>query len=44
MDDKKKKYEKPEAEVLDFANDDIITKSLTDGGEDPGYTGEDWGA
>lgn len=29
MDDKKKKYAKPEAEVMDFRNDDIITESLT---------------
>lgn len=28
MDDKKKKFEMPKAEVVDFANDDIITASL----------------
>ena len=34
MDDKKKKkYVIPEAEVLDFANDDIMTTSGGDGGE-----------
>lgn len=45
MDDKKKKYTKPEADVVDFKNDDIITESLTNGGEDPGFgVGEDWGA
>ena len=27
MDDKKKKYTKPEAEIIDFANEDIITVS-----------------
>ena len=27
MDDKKKKYVIPEAEIIDFANDDIITLS-----------------
>ena len=43
MDDKKKKYLKPEAEIVDYVDEDIITKSLTDGGEDPGFgVGEDW--
>ena len=31
MDDKKKKYVVPEAEIIDFANDDIITQSLARG-------------
>ena len=29
MDDKKKKYERPEAEVVDFTSEDIITESIT---------------
>ena len=28
MDDKKKKYIVPEATIIDFANDDIITASI----------------
>ena len=28
MDDKKKKYVIPEAELVDFVNEDIITKSV----------------
>lgn len=40
-DEKKKKFEKPEAEVVDFSNEDIIT--LSNGGEDPGFgEGEPW--
>ena len=42
MDDKK--FVMPEAEIIDFVTDDIITKSLTDGGEaawDNGF-GEDY--
>ena len=31
MDDKKKKYVVPEAEIVDFVLDDIITGSLTRG-------------
>lgn len=45
MDDKKKKKEfiKPTAEIVDFANDDIIT--FSNGGEFPeDWTGETWGA
>lgn len=30
MNDKKKKFAVPEAEVVDFANEDIITSSLND--------------
>lgn len=30
MDDKKKKYVIPDAEVIDFVDDDIITKSAVD--------------
>ena len=30
MDDKKKKFIAPEADVLDYANDDIITLSSND--------------
>lgn len=29
MNDKKKKYVLPEADVVDFTNEDIITESLT---------------
>ena len=32
MDDKKKKYVIPEAEIVDFVNDDIITKSIEEDG------------
>ena len=40
----KKKYEKPQAEVVDFAKEDIIVTSLQNGGSDPGFgVGEDWG-
>lgn len=42
MDDKK--FVMPEAEIVDFVAEDIITKSLTDGGEadwDNGF-GEDY--
>ena len=43
MDDKKKKYAIPEAEVVNFRNEDIITDSLTREDEDPGFsTGETW--
>lgn len=39
MDDKKnKKYEMPEAEIVDFAGDDIITLSE---GDTAGLEGED---
>ena len=38
MDDKKKKYETPEAEVVHFSNDDIIT--LSEGAE-AGMDGEE---
>lgn len=43
MDDKKKKYAKPEAEVVDFAKEDIITLSGGTGtaGWDDGF-GEDY--
>ncbi len=40
MDDKKKKYSMPEAEVVSFVDLDIITVSKGDG--DPGYEDEDW--
>lgn len=43
MDDKKKKkYVIPEAEVLDFANDDIITLSGEDTATWGGGDGEWW--
>ena len=32
MDDKKKKFIMPKAEVVDFSNEDIITESLTRNG------------
>lgn len=48
MDDKKKKYERPELTIVNFDGelntDDIITQSLTDGGAatwDGGF-GEDY--
>ena len=31
--EEKKKYEKPEAKIVDFTNEDIITDSLTNEGE-----------
>ena len=40
METKKKKFVKPDAEVIDFANEDIITLSLGTG--DPGYGDENW--
>ena len=40
MDDKKKKFVLPEADVVDFVNDDIIT---TSGLRDGGYLNEDVG-
>ena len=43
MDDKKKKFVIPDAEVVDFAMEDIITESLMKGGEfGDVWTGEDW--
>ena len=41
MDDNKKKYKKPEAEILEFAADDVIATSLTEDST-PGWTGEGW--
>lgn len=46
MDDKKKKYVQPEAEVTNFNKEDIIVTSLTNGGTLSGFDGgdgEDWG-
>lgn len=44
MDDKKKKYNEPEAEILRFAADDIIVTSLEEEDSQPGWTdGEFWG-
>ena len=41
--EEKKKYAKPEAEIVDFVNEDIITESLTnDGNAGWGATGEDY--
>ena len=41
MDDKKKKYVIPEAEIVDFADEDIIT--FTNSGVFPDeWIGEDW--
>ena len=40
MDDKKKKYMKPEADVFDFCNDDIITLS-TATANNAEWTGDD---
>ena len=40
MDEKKKKYISPEADILEFANDDIITLSAGDTAEWTG--GEEW--
>ena len=43
MNDKKKKeYKKPEAEILEFPVDDVIVTSLTEDGEEAGWTGEGW--
>ena len=42
MDDKKKKYVVPEAEVVDFVTEDIITESLASG-EQAEMTGGVWG-
>ena len=42
MDDKKKKFIAPEADVLDFAKDDIITLSGTDTATWGGGDGEEW--
>ena len=40
MDDKKKKFVEPKAEIITFTDDDIITVSVAD---DPGFeTGEPW--
>ena len=47
MDEKKKKFAIPEAEVVSYANEDAIATSLTDGGAATGgwsgnNNGEDW--
>ena len=42
MDDKKKKYVIPNAEVVNFATEDIITASLASG-EQTAMTGGVWG-
>lgn len=44
MDDKKKKYKKPEAEILEFVADDIIVTSLqeAEAEEQPGWEGTEW--
>ena len=42
MDDKKKKFIIPEAEVIEFTNDDIITRSGNADWEEDGNW-EDWG-
>ena len=46
MDDKKKtkKFIVPEAETIGFVNEDIITESLTESGEEAGWSapGTDW--
>ena len=34
MDDKKKKYVIPEAEIVDFSSEDIITVSVVEGAAD----------
>ena len=41
MEEKKKKFVKPDAQVIDFANDDIITVSKGDT-FGKGWTGEEW--
>ena len=45
MDDKKKKkYNKPEADIVQFVDEDIILTSLTKDNNDPGWnTGDYWG-
>ena len=47
MDNKKKKYVVPEADVVKYANEDVIVTSLEDGGEasggwDSNNNGENW--
>lgn len=44
MDDKKnkKKYDKPEANVIEYNDDDVILTSLEQD-SNPGWTGEYWG-
>ena len=44
MDDKKKKFVIPDAEVIDFAMEDIILTSLIRGVDEAGFDDEDWGA
>ena len=39
MDDKKKKYVKPEADLIDFSGEDIITVSVL---EEAGWDGEEY--
>ena len=41
MDDKKKKYLIPEAEIVDFADEDIITQSVNDVLGDEGTDNEE---
>lgn len=43
MDDKKKKYVIPDAEIIDFANNDIITTSVLSYGDTLGDFGTDGG-
>ena len=43
MDDKKKKYLKPDAEVVSFPAEDVIVTSLVHDEADAGFVGEDWG-
>ena len=40
--DNKKKFEKPELEVIEFENDDIITESFGNTGSQPGDIGHHW--
>ena len=40
MDDKK--FVMPEAEIVSYSDEDIITQSLVRGDEDPGFEGEPW--
>lgn len=42
MDDKKKKYVIPEAEITEFNADDIIVTSLQYDANDAGFEDEEW--
>ena len=43
MNDKKKKFSTPDAEVVNFPKEDVIVTSLARDDGDAGFVGEDWG-